>query len=87
MKTVATKCAAKAQIDFDKIDLCSQGKIGNLLQHAYAVQTESLQPPHQYVPWVTVNGIHTEEIERDAEKDLVQLICKTYKVDERSSNR
>ncbi len=83
MKTVATKCAAKAQIDFSKIDACTQSKLGNQLQHAYAAQTESLQPPHQYVPWVTVNGIHTEDIERDAEKNLIKLICKTYKVNER----
>jgi len=54
--------------------------LANQLQHRYAVQTENLQPAHQYVPWVTINGVHTEEIEREAESDLVKLICKTYKV-------
>lgn len=46
----------------------------------FAVQTENLQPPHKYVPWVTVNGIHTEDIENKALDNLVKLICETYKV-------
>lgn len=53
----------------------------------YAVQTESLQPPHQYVPWVTVNGVHTEDIEQQAETDLVKLICQTYKVKNKQTRR
>ena len=35
---------------------------------------------HKYVPWVTVNGIHTEDIQSKAQDDLVGLICSTYKV-------
>jgi interferon gamma-inducible protein 30 len=54
--------------------------LGNQLQHLNALKTESLRPAHKYVPWVTVNGQHTEEIEQEAERDLVKLICKTYKV-------
>ena len=56
-----------------------QSKLGNQLQHIYAVRTDSLQPQHQYVPWVTVNGQHTETMEREAESNLIRLICKTYK--------
>jgi interferon gamma-inducible protein 30 len=78
--TVAIHCAEKTKIDFSRIDACIQTKVGNLLQHTYAVQTESLQPPHQYVPWVTVNGEHTEDMQKQAETDLVGLICKSYKV-------
>ena len=63
-----------------KVSGCTQSRTGNQLQHLYAVQTDALQPPHQYVPWVTVNGQHTEDMEDEAEKDLVGLICKTYKV-------
>jgi interferon gamma-inducible protein 30 len=80
VKSVAVQCAQKTQIDFSKIDACMKSKLGNQLQHIYAVQTENLQPAHQYVPWVTLNGEHTEEIEHEAERDLVKLVCKTYKV-------
>jgi len=54
--------------------------VGNQLQHAYAVQTENLKPAHQYVPWITINGEHTEDMEQEAEKDLIGVICKSYKV-------
>lgn len=80
MRTVAKQCAEKSQLDYSKIDACTQGKLGNQLQHTNALRTESLQPPHKYVPWVTVNGQHTEEMEDEALNDLVKLICKTYKV-------
>jgi interferon gamma-inducible protein 30 len=43
-----------------------------------ALRTNALQPPHQYVPWVTLNGVHTAEIQSKAENNLIQLICDTY---------
>lgn len=80
VKTVATQCAEKTQIDFTKISSCMESSLGNQVQHKFAVETENLQPPHKYVPWVTVNGIHTEDIENRALDNLVKLICETYKV-------
>ena len=80
MKTVATQCATQTQIDFSKIDTCMKNSLGNQLEHQYALQTDQLQPAHKYVPWVTVNGVHTEVIQREAQRNLVALICKTYKV-------
>jgi len=77
--TVSTQCAEKTQVDFSKIDACRKSKLGNQLQHINAVKTENLQPPHKYVPWIVVNGIHTEEIQNEAQDDLVKLMCKTYK--------
>lgn len=74
------QCADKAKLDYTKISSCIESRAGNQLQHMYAVQTENLQPAHQYVPWVTINGEHTEDMEAEAEKDLIGLICKTYKV-------
>ena len=56
------------------------GKLGNNLQHDFAVLTEQLNPPHKYVPWIVLNGIHTEEIQNEAQADLIGLICKTYQV-------
>ena len=80
VKDVAVKCAQSVQKNMDKVFDCTTSKIGNLLQHQNAVLTESLKPTHTYVPWVTINGVHTEAIEQAAEKDLIKLICETYKV-------
>ncbi|KAK3611565.1 hypothetical protein CHS0354_018080 [Potamilus streckersoni] len=76
---VAQKCASKFKgIDLDKIMGCSKGILGNELEHQMALQTNALQPPHTYVPWVTLNGVHTDEIQDKAVTDLVNLICQTY---------
>ena len=45
-----------------------------------ALKTQALDPPHKYVPWVTLEGVnHTEKIQNQARNDLIELICKTYK--------
>ncbi|CAF4644540.1 unnamed protein product, partial [Rotaria sp. Silwood2] len=79
VETVATQCAQKSTIDYDQITACTHSRLGNQLQHVYAVLTENLQPPHQYVPWITLNGEHTDDMQKQAEKDLIGLICKAYK--------
>ena len=44
------------------------------------VKTESLEPPHNYVPWIVVDGQHDNEIQTAAMNNLVGLVCKLYKV-------
>lgn len=38
-----------------------------------------MSPAHQYVPWVTVNGKHSDQDESDVEDDMVGYVCKHYK--------
>ena len=54
---LSLQCAKKLGIDYAPIMACTKSKDGNALQHAMAEQTNSLNPPHQYVPWVTLNGV------------------------------
>ncbi|WAR17949.1 GILT-like protein [Mya arenaria] len=75
----AEECASQQQIDLNPIITCANGPMGNALEHQMALQTDALNPPHKYVPWVTLNGVHTEKLERKAEEDLLNLICDTYK--------
>lgn len=76
----ASKCAYAYNVSMDLVNKCMTSRLGNDLEHDMAVRTDRLQPPHKYVPWVTLNGVHTEDIERKAETDLIGLICDAYTV-------
>ncbi|XP_030365429.1 gamma-interferon-inducible lysosomal thiol reductase [Strigops habroptila] len=66
------------QLDGDRIAACVRGDTGAALMHRNAQLTEALDPPHQYVPWVVVNGKHTDELQAQAETSLLGLICRLY---------
>ena len=80
IENVANLCSQKLNIPMDNLTNCMYSVLGNQLQHAYAVQTDNLVPKHQYVPWITLNGVHTEDIQEKAQDDLISLICTTYQV-------
>ncbi|XP_075877165.1 gamma-interferon-inducible lysosomal thiol reductase [Nelusetta ayraudi] len=66
-------------LDWNEVMSCVNGDIGNQLMHQNALKTKALKPSHQYVPWVTVNGVHTDELQRNATSHLFQLVCSMYK--------
>ena len=78
-RKAAPSCAKKFALDYSKIESCANGDLGNRLEHEMALKTGALEPDHTYVPWITLEGVHTEKIENEAENNLVKLICKTYK--------
>ncbi|CAF1196985.1 unnamed protein product [Didymodactylos carnosus] len=79
VEQIAKECALKSSIDYDKISTCTKSKLGNDLQHQYALMTDALQPQHTFVPWVTLNNEHTAKIQEQAEDNLIGLLCDTYK--------
>uniref|UniRef100_A0A8C5TTQ1 Gamma-interferon-inducible lysosomal thiol reductase n=1 Tax=Malurus cyaneus samueli TaxID=2593467 RepID=A0A8C5TTQ1_9PASS len=66
------------ELDSGRIAACVQGDAGVALMHRNAQLTEALQPPHQYVPWITINGKHTDELQAQAEASLLALVCHLY---------
>ncbi|XP_017286826.1 gamma-interferon-inducible lysosomal thiol reductase [Kryptolebias marmoratus] len=66
-------------LDHDKLMGCVKGDIGNQLMHQNALKTKALNPPHQYVPWVTINGVHTEDLQQKAMESLFMLVCDMFK--------
>lgn len=78
-RMAAPSCAQQYELDYSKIESCSTGDLGNSLEHEMALKTQALNPPHSYVPWVTLEGVHNDDIQNEAEFNLVGLICKTYK--------
>lgn len=77
-RSAAEYCAKLARIDYAVIDKCASGAEGNKLEHEMAARTNALEPPHQYVPWVTMNGKHTNEIQNEATENLLKLVCDNY---------
>ncbi|XP_028768961.1 gamma-interferon-responsive lysosomal thiol protein-like [Neltuma alba] len=68
-------CFQKLDLDPKPIDKCYTSKYGKELELKYAAETNALQPPHKYVPWVVVDG---EPLYEDYE-NFISYICKAYK--------
>jgi interferon, gamma-inducible protein 30 len=64
----------------EKLSTCANGKLGNSLLYASGVRTMDLIPKKNWIPWIVVNNLHTDQIQSDAETNLVNLICQYYKV-------
>ncbi|XP_026766435.3 gamma-interferon-inducible lysosomal thiol reductase-like [Pangasianodon hypophthalmus] len=77
----AESCLALFSPDtrFGDIMACANGDEGNQLMHENAKKTGALQPPHQYVPWITINGEHTDDLQKKATSSLFLLVCSLYK--------
>lgn len=71
--TAAEACAAQTKLDYSTIAACAMSDQGNKLEHEMAQATESLQPPHKYVPWVVVEGKQLEDTDT-----LLQTVCDAY---------
>ncbi|KAG8387664.1 hypothetical protein BUALT_Bualt02G0044900 [Buddleja alternifolia] len=68
-------CFEKVGLDPSPVLDCYNGERGKELELGYAAVTNALQPPHRYVPWVTVDG----QPLYDDYRDFVSYICKAYK--------
>ncbi|KAM6041589.1 gamma-interferon-inducible lysosomal thiol reductase [Chlamydotis macqueenii] len=66
------------QLDAGRVAACVQGDTGAALMHRNAQLTQALDPPHHYVPWILINGKHTEELQEQAQTSLLGLICRLY---------
>ncbi|KAJ4725518.1 Gamma-interferon-inducible lysosomal thiol reductase [Melia azedarach] len=68
-------CFEKLGLDPKLISDCYASGYGTKLELKYAAETNSLVPPHQYVPWVVVDG---QPLYEDYE-NFISYICKAYK--------
>ncbi|XP_063058081.1 gamma-interferon-inducible lysosomal thiol reductase [Engraulis encrasicolus] len=66
-------------IKWETISTCIRGPLGRTLIHQNAAKTRALTPPHNHVPWVTFNGVYTDEWEDQAMSSLFHLVCSLYK--------
>lgn len=76
--TNAQYCAGQEKLDWTTIYACATGTEGTALMHEMATQTGALNPRHQYVPWITVNGAHTDAVQTAIMNNMVQYVCSVY---------
>uniref|UniRef100_A0A5B7ABU3 Putative gamma-interferon-inducible lysosomal thiol reductase isoform X1 n=1 Tax=Davidia involucrata TaxID=16924 RepID=A0A5B7ABU3_DAVIN len=67
-------CFEKLGLDPTPITDCYSSGYGKELELQYAAETNALQPPHTYVPWVVVDG---QPLYEDYE-NFISYICKAY---------
>ncbi|KAK8928569.1 hypothetical protein KSP39_PZI017510 [Platanthera zijinensis] len=70
-------CFQETGLNSEAVFDCYHNGNGKKLELKYAAQTDALQPPHKYVPWVVVNG---QPLYEDYE-DFEVYICDAYKGD------
>ncbi|KAI3788009.1 hypothetical protein L2E82_00595 [Cichorium intybus] len=68
-------CFEELSLDPKPVKDCYTSGYGNQLELQYAVETNSLQPPKKYVPWVVVDGkpLYDDYIY------IITRICSVYK--------
>jgi len=76
-KAKAQKCAGQHQVDWNTLNTCWNGPEGKTLDQVSAAVTAALQPPHQYVPWVTLDAPGTLCTENGCD-NFVQAVCAAY---------
>lgn len=81
--TVAKNCATNNGLDWNVISTCAgptpavgSTTDGNPLMHTIALDTINLKPPHQFTPWVVLNGVPLTSAQLDL--PLIPLVCKAY---------
>ncbi|KAL8177952.1 UNVERIFIED_CONTAM: hypothetical protein K2H54_024148 [Gekko kuhli] len=66
------------ELPLANVTACVNGDLGNQLMHQNAQRTEALKPQHKYVPWIVINGKHTEALQSLAMDALFRLVCNLY---------
>ncbi|XP_058769037.1 gamma-interferon-responsive lysosomal thiol protein-like [Vicia villosa] len=74
-RTEWESCYEKLGLDSSAVNDCYRSEHGKELHLKHADETNALQPPHTYVPWVVVDG----EPLYDDYRDFISYICKAYK--------
>nr|XP_002120789.1 gamma-interferon-inducible lysosomal thiol reductase [Ciona intestinalis] len=75
----AEQCITRSGLNWTNINACASSVNGTMLMHKAGLATAALNPSLTWVPWITINGIHTDHIQSSAITDLLTLVCETYK--------
>jgi len=81
------ECMEAADEPWNATDQCSNGYNmtpvhqcyndgqGAKLEHLAGLNQDALNPPLQFVPWIVINGTHTDSMQNSAENNLTRYLC------------
>ncbi|XP_047478942.1 gamma-interferon-inducible lysosomal thiol reductase-like [Penaeus chinensis] len=72
------KCAERVEVEWQPIDNCSQSVEGEQLLHEAGLEQGLLDPRPDWMPWIILNDVFTQENQHDAQEDLIDLVCRSY---------
>lgn len=78
----ARACAAKLGYDAGELEQCTTSEQGDLYERSAGALTDALKPPHQWVPWVTVNGVNV--CKDDGCDSFIPTVCEALKTRKQS---
>ena len=71
----AKACAEYLGLDVTRIFSCAKGNLGNQLEYVVGTKT----PAHSFIPWIVVNGVGNDTLNKLAITNFKKLLCITYK--------
>jgi interferon gamma-inducible protein 30 len=69
-RAIADRCAP-SPVATAALVACAEGPLGRALSRMAAARTAALDPPHEYVPWIVLNGVPL----RSASDNLLAFVC------------
>ncbi|KAF6216303.1 hypothetical protein GE061_000643 [Apolygus lucorum] len=71
------KCSSKFGLSWSDVSACAKGSEGTALMDKYGKETNSLNPPHQYVPFVEINKYRgNDDYQNLIDTELKTVVCK-----------
>ncbi|KAI2808444.1 hypothetical protein RDWZM_005724 [Blomia tropicalis] len=74
----AQQCAQQLKLDWNSLSSCANGPDGSELMKKNWSKTYYLNPRKGGVPWILVNGQHTDYLQNNAQSDLIGFLCDDY---------
>lgn len=74
LRSAGLKCLSKLSVSSKSILRCAEGEEGRRLLAEAGVETERLQPPLNFVPWIMINGIRSSDAFYDLKKNLCDAL-------------
>lgn len=73
-KKIIEKCTEDLDLR-RQLKKCVTGNLGPNLEYEMAKKTDALEPPHSFIPWITINGKGNRDLTDKACNDLIAVVC------------